>query len=57
MEEPEEKELAEVERRHILMILEETGWKIEGAKGAAQALGLKPSTLRGRMKKLGIHKK
>lgn len=44
------------ERNHILKTLDETGWKIEGMKGAAQLLGLKPSTLRSRMKKLGIQK-
>jgi len=46
--------LAEVERNHILKILEATGWKIEGNNGAAQILGLAPSTIRSRMKKLGI---
>jgi formate hydrogenlyase transcriptional activator len=46
--------LSEVEREHILAALRETGWKIEGDKGAARLLGLKPSTLRARMKKLGI---
>ncbi len=46
--------LSEVEREHILKTLMETGWKIEGNRGAARLLGLKPSTLRARMKKLGI---
>jgi len=46
--------LADVERIHILKILEDTYWKIEGDKGAAKALGLAPSTLRDRMKKLDI---
>jgi len=46
-----------VERSHILEILEETGWKISGRNGAAEALGLKESTLRARMKKLGIQRK
>jgi transcriptional regulator with GAF, ATPase, and Fis domain len=46
--------LDEVQRLHILAILEKTDWKIEGSKGAAQILQLKPSTLRHRMKKLGI---
>ncbi|MEJ2097580.1 MAG: sigma 54-interacting transcriptional regulator [Deltaproteobacteria bacterium] len=48
------KSLAEVERVHILQILEDARWKIEGKNGAASVLGLKPSTLRARMKKLGI---
>jgi formate hydrogenlyase transcriptional activator len=46
--------LAEVERNHILKILEDTGWRISGKEGAAELLGLKPTTLESRMKKLGI---
>ena len=48
------KTLNEVEREYIIKILEKTGWKIEGKDGAASILGLNPSTLRGRMRKLGI---
>ncbi len=44
----------EVARRHLLQTLEECGGVIEGAGGAAARLGLKPATLRSRMKKLGI---
>ena len=46
--------LEEMERRHILAVLERTGWVLEGARGAAQALNLTPSTARSRMKRLGI---
>jgi len=46
--------MADVEREHILRTLELTGWQIKGPTGAAAALGLKPSTLRSRMKKLCI---
>ena len=46
--------LTEVERTQILNTLENTGWKIEGVNGAAGVLGLAPSTLRDRIKKLGI---
>jgi formate hydrogenlyase transcriptional activator len=46
--------LEEVERRHITRTLEEASWKISGEGGAAEALGLNPSTLRARMRKLGI---
>jgi formate hydrogenlyase transcriptional activator len=46
--------LVEVERRHILHILEACRWRIEGPGGAAQLLALKSSTLRSRMLKLGI---
>jgi formate hydrogenlyase transcriptional activator len=42
--------LAEVERAHIRNTLEAVQWKIEGPKGAAHTLGMKPSTLRDRMK-------
>jgi transcriptional regulator with GAF, ATPase, and Fis domain len=46
--------LIEVERRHIVRVLEGCRWRIEGPGGSAQILGLKPSTLRSRMLKLGI---
>ncbi|HTN70948.1 MAG TPA: sigma 54-interacting transcriptional regulator [Methylomirabilota bacterium] len=46
--------LEEIERAHILRVLLETRWRIEGPKGAATVLGLNPSTLRSRMQKLGI---
>ena len=46
--------LAKVEREHILEVLASTKWRVEGKRGAAAALGLKPSTLRARMRKLGI---
>ena len=46
-----------MEREHILKVLEKTRWKIEGAGGAAAILGLNPSTLRFRIKKLGIQRR
>jgi len=45
-----------VQRTHIIEVLEQCHWKIEGPHGAAAALGMKPSTLRYRMQKLGIEK-
>jgi transcriptional regulator with GAF, ATPase, and Fis domain len=48
------KRLVETEREHILVTLREIGWRIEGRNGAAQLLGINPSTLRSRMKRLGI---
>jgi transcriptional regulator with GAF, ATPase, and Fis domain len=48
--------LVDVERDHIQLVLETVGWRIEGVAGAAQVLGLRPSTLRTRMRKLGIHR-
>ena len=46
--------LEEMERTQILKILSETKWRIEGKDGAAAILGIHPSTLRGRLNKLGI---
>ena len=46
--------LQEVESSHILNNLKRANWVIEGKSGAALMLGLNPSTLRGRMRKLGI---
>jgi len=51
------KTLEEVEREYILRTLENTGWRIEGSNGAANILGLNPSTLRTRMVKLGIQRR
>jgi transcriptional regulator with GAF, ATPase, and Fis domain len=42
------------EHRHILSVLESTGWRIKGSGGAAELLGLKPSTLYTTMQRLGI---
>ena len=47
-------DLKSVQREHILSTLEKTKWVVEGERGAAQRLGMKPATLRHRMKKLGI---
>lgn len=48
------KGLVAMEREHIVRALEETCWKINGKTGAASLLGLHPSTLRFRLKKLDI---
>ena len=48
--------LEEIERHHIQRILSTTLWRIEGRRGAAELLGLKPSTLRSRLRKLGIRR-
>jgi PAS domain S-box-containing protein len=52
--EPQPGSLESVERAHIRVVLEQTGWVIEGPKGAAKVLELHPNTLRSRLKKLGI---
>jgi transcriptional regulator of acetoin/glycerol metabolism len=46
--------LADSERELILRALESRRWRVKGPQGAAAALGLKPSTLYSRMKKLGL---
>jgi PAS domain S-box-containing protein len=46
--------LEELERDHIVRTLEHTKWRVSGEKGAAKILGLNPTTLEARMKKLGI---
>jgi transcriptional regulator with GAF, ATPase, and Fis domain len=46
--------LADVERAHVLSVLEECAWKVGGKGNAAERLGLHPNTLRSRMQKLGI---
>ncbi len=46
--------LEEVERTHIAAVLRQTNWRVSGDKGAAKILGLNPTTLEARMKKLNI---
>ena len=48
--------LKDVERRHIIDVLESTGWRVSGKGGAAEVLGLKRSTLVSKMDKLGIRR-
>jgi formate hydrogenlyase transcriptional activator len=48
--------LEEIERNHIQRMLSTTLWRIEGRRGAAELLGMKPSTLRSRLRKLGIRR-
>ena len=49
--------LQEAERQHIVDVLGQTSWRVSGPKGAAAVLGLKPTTLEAKMKKLGIERK
>jgi formate hydrogenlyase transcriptional activator len=46
--------LEDLERRHIIKVLEKTGWRISGSNGAAEILGIKRTTLQSRIKKLEI---
>lgn len=48
--------LEEVEREHIIETLKKVNWRVSGEKGAAKILGLNPTTLEARMKKLGIRR-
>ncbi|ARD20434.1 sigma-54 interaction domain-containing protein [Shewanella japonica] len=48
--------MAEAEAEHIQQTLEHTQWRISGPQGAAAVLNMPPSTLRSRMKKLGIQR-
>ena len=48
--------LEDVERDHILSVLNQAGWRVRGPAGAAEVLGLKPSTLEGRMARLGVRR-
>ncbi len=47
-------QMVELEKRNILAALNATGWRVAGDQGAAQLLGMSPSTLSSRMKSLGI---
>ena len=51
---PAPQTLADAEREHILRALESTRWRVKGPRGAALRLGVNPSTLYSRMRKLGI---
>jgi formate hydrogenlyase transcriptional activator len=46
--------LEDIERGHIIRVLEQTNWVIDGKRGAASILDINPNTLRSRMQKLGI---
>ena len=51
------KELEDLERQNIIAALEASDWKVAGENGAAQLLGVKPTTLSSRMKALGVARK
>lgn len=46
--------LHEFERKYIVTVLQKTAWRVSGERGAAKILGMKPTTLESRMKRLGI---
>jgi transcriptional regulator with GAF, ATPase, and Fis domain len=47
-------DLQHIERESILAALKQTEWKVSGHGGAAELLGIKPTTLASRMKKMGV---
>jgi hypothetical protein len=53
---PDLRTLEDVERDHIRSVLRHTDGRLYGAKGAAKLLGMKPTTLQSRMKKLGVER-
>jgi formate hydrogenlyase transcriptional activator len=48
--------IADVQKAHIQSVVESCGWRIRGAGGAAERLGLRPTTLETRMAKLGLRR-
>jgi formate hydrogenlyase transcriptional activator len=48
--------LVDVEKEHIQGVLTRTGWRIRGNGGAAERLGLRPTTLETRLAKLGLRR-
>lgn len=51
-----EPEILRRERENLYVVLNKTGWKIKGADGAAELLGVKPTTLISRIKKMGLNR-
>jgi transcriptional regulator with GAF, ATPase, and Fis domain len=51
-----EPEIQRRERENLRIVLNKTGWKIKGADGAAELLGVKPTTLKSRIKKMGLRR-
>src|SRR5688572_18431435 len=51
-----DEQMREFERSNLLAVIERCGWRLQGERGAARALGLSPSTLRDRMKSFGIQR-
>jgi formate hydrogenlyase transcriptional activator len=54
---PSNASMDHIEREHIIKVLQDTKWRINGERGAAEILAMHPNTLRNRMKKLHITRK
>jgi len=50
-------ELARQERENLIAALEQAGWRVSGRGGAAELLGVKPTTLTSRLKRFGIERR
>ena len=50
------KSLSDIERQHIIDVMNQVNWKVRGDQGAARILNINPTTLEARMKKLGIER-
>jgi DNA-binding NtrC family response regulator len=53
---PDDASLEAVERNHVLGVLTQTNWVIDGPRGAAKRLNIHPNTLRSRLKKMGLER-
>ena len=51
-----EAEIQRLERENLILVLEKSNWKIKGVDGAAERLGVKPTTLLSRMKTMGVYR-
>ena len=49
-----QRQMSDVEKEHMRSVLDSCGWRIRGSGGAAERLGLRPTTLETRMAKLGL---
>jgi len=49
-------EMRRRERENLFVVLQKTGWKIKGVHGAAELLGVRPTTLMSRIEKLGLRR-
>ena len=49
-------ELQRRERKNLMTVLEKTHWRIKGENGAAELLGVKATTLKARIKKMGLRR-
>jgi transcriptional regulator with GAF, ATPase, and Fis domain len=51
-----EKELKAMQKRNLLNALKQTNWRVSGKTGAAELLGIRPTTLNDRIRAFGIKK-